>query len=54
MLCPICGRNNLTSKREEIEVTDPYDFSKEKIKANARKGAASEIEVRYFNEKIHL
>ena len=52
MLCPICGRNNLTSKREEV--TDPYDFSKEKIKANARKSVASEIEVRYLNEKIHL
>ena len=49
MLCSICGGNNLTSKREEI--TALYDFSKEQIKANARRGAASEIEARYFDEK---
>ncbi len=49
ILCPICGGNNLTSKREEA--TDPYDFSKEQIRANARRGAASDIEARYFVEK---
>ena len=49
MLCPICDGNNLTLKR--VEVADPYDFSKEQIKANTRKGAASNIEARYFDEK---
>ena len=49
MLCPICGGNNLSSKRESP--MDPYDFSKEKLKNKYMKRAASEIEARYFAEK---
>ena len=49
MLCPICGGNNLSKKRQYD--ADPFDFSKEQIKQKVRKGAASEIEARYFVEQ---
>ncbi|MGA1822757.1 MAG: hypothetical protein ACMUIG_09535 [Thermoplasmatota archaeon] len=47
MLCPICGGNNLTTKREEAA---PYDFSKERP-LKYRNKAASDIEARYFEQK---
>ncbi len=50
MLCPICGGNNLSSKREAV--SSPYDFKKEKRRLYGSKKAASEIEARYFEEKI--
>ncbi|MFW3146645.1 MAG: hypothetical protein ACMUIE_07525 [Thermoplasmatota archaeon] len=49
MLCPICGGNNLTQKRESV--IDPYDFAKEREKLYAKKKAASEYEARYFAEQ---
>ena len=52
MKCPICGGNNLSIKREEG--VDPYNFSNEKNKSIARKGASSEIEARYFDERKML
>jgi len=48
MLCPICGGNNITTKRENA--SDPYDFSKQKSKVPAGR-AASDIEARYFAEQ---
>ena len=50
MLCPNCGGNNLTDKRESVG--NPYDFKKEREKlygTNTR--AASDLEARYFAEK---
>lgn len=47
MLCPICGGNNMASKREEAA---PYDFSKERP-LKYKKNAASDIEARYFEQK---
>ena len=50
MLCPNCGGNNLSSKRESVESS--YDFKKERdrLYSGSRK-AASDIEARYFAEK---
>jgi len=45
MLCPICGGNNLSTKREEVGSS--YDFSRQR-KAYSDKRAASDIEARYF------
>jgi len=49
MLCPICGGNNLTTKRETVSA--PYDFAKEREKLYNRKKAASDYEARYFAEQ---
>lgn len=47
MLCPICGGNNLTSKREDAPATD---FSARKPLTYSNK-PASELEARYFQQK---
>lgn len=50
MLCPVCGGNNLSSKRESVSL--PYDFKKEReMIYSTDKKAASDIEARYFAEK---
>ena len=50
MLCPICGGNNLSNKRESVSPT--YDFRKERDRLySSDKKAASDIEARYFAEK---
>ena len=47
MLCPICGGNNLTSKREDV--SSSTDFKRRT--PYKKKGAASDLEARYFQEK---
>lgn len=49
MLCPNCGGNNLSSKREEVG--SAYDFAKQRKITSGRK-AASDIEARYFAEQM--
>jgi rubrerythrin len=50
MLCPICGGNNLSNKRESVSPS--YDFSKERERLySTKKKAASDIEAKYFAEK---
>lgn len=49
MLCPVCGGNNLSSKREEPGST--HDFSKDRTAYIGKKKAASEIEARYFAQE---
>mgnify|MGYP006283970009 FL=1 len=49
MLCPICGGNNLTSKREEG--ASSKDFAKKRPLPYKKKGAASDLEEKYFREK---
>jgi hypothetical protein len=48
MLCPICGGNNLSSKREEVG--SAYDFAQQRRLGQNRK-AASDLEARYFAEQ---
>jgi RNA polymerase subunit RPABC4/transcription elongation factor Spt4 len=48
MLCPNCGGNNLSSKREEVG--SPYDFARQKKDYQSRK-AASDIEAKYFAQQ---
>jgi RNA polymerase subunit RPABC4/transcription elongation factor Spt4 len=48
MLCPVCGGNNLSSKREDVGST--YDFARQRKASGGRK-PASEIEARYFAEQ---
>jgi hypothetical protein len=50
MLCPICGGNNLSQKREPTP--DPYDFKRQKDRTVSPKGAHSDIEARYFAERM--
>ncbi|MEA3557772.1 MAG: zinc-ribbon domain-containing protein [Candidatus Thermoplasmatota archaeon] len=47
MLCPICGGNDLGTRREKV--SDPYDFANEKI--YRKKNSASDYEARYFAEQ---
>jgi len=49
MLCPVCGGNNLSTKRENVSA--PYDFAKEREKLYVKKHAASDYEAAYFAEK---
>ncbi|MGA1793954.1 MAG: zinc-ribbon domain-containing protein [Thermoplasmatota archaeon] len=49
MLCPICGGNNLSSKRESVST--PYDFAQERERLYEKKKAASDYEAKYFAEK---
>jgi hypothetical protein len=49
MLCPVCGGNNLGTKREAVSA--PYDFAKERERLYNKKKAASDYEARYFAEK---
>ncbi len=50
MLCPNCGGNNLSNKRESVE--NPYDFKQERDRLySGKRKAASDIEARYFAEK---
>jgi hypothetical protein len=50
MLCPICGGNNLSSKRESVG--SPYDLKRERSNIyGGKRKAASDIEAKYFAEK---
>ncbi|MBN1539651.1 MAG: zinc-ribbon domain-containing protein [Candidatus Thermoplasmatota archaeon] len=49
MLCPLCGGNNLTAKREDAPQSK--DYKKERDSLYDAKHAASEYEARYFAEK---
>ncbi len=50
MLCPNCGGNNLSSKRESV--SSPYDFKKERERLYSnKKKAASDLEAQYFAER---
>ncbi|MBN1390283.1 MAG: hypothetical protein JXA22_06550 [Candidatus Thermoplasmatota archaeon] len=48
MLCPICGGNNLSAKREDV--VSPSATNKERKRSYDKKHAASEYEARYFEE----
>lgn len=50
MLCPNCGGNNLSSKREAAD--NSYDFKKERDRLySGNRKAASDIEAKYFAER---
>lgn len=49
MVCPLCGGNNLTTKREDSGSS--YDFSKQRKSGAVDRKMASELEARYFAEK---
>ena len=49
MVCPLCGGNNLSTKREEGGSS--YDFAKQRKSGAVDRKMASQLEAKYFAEQ---
>ena len=49
MICPTCGGSDLVAKKKFA--TDPYDFSKQKVRGPSRGGKPTELEAKYYAEQ---